>query len=82
MLLFGIIFVGMVLVTVLVISMIKPKKEEKVTSINDFAIRITSAEAGKQELSIAQVKEILRITDYLLDGEFYDLIRKGKSEKS
>ena len=44
-------------------------------TVNEFAAVVTRMEAGKQQTSIAQVKEILRITNDLLDCELYRLIR-------
>ena len=47
-------------------------------NINDFAVKVTKKEGGKKSISIAQVKEVLKIVNDLLKGELYKLIRKIK----
>ena len=49
-------------------------------TVNEFAKRVTLEEGGKKSLSIAQVKETLTLTNDLLDGELYRLVRKKKGE--
>jgi len=44
-------------------------------NINEFARNVTIEESGKQEVSIAQVKEILRIINKLTGGVLYLVIR-------
>lgn len=46
--------------------------------INDFAVRVAKEEGGKQNLSIAQIKEVLRITNVLTFGRLYSWIRGMK----
>jgi hypothetical protein len=46
--------------------------------INDFAKEVTIREGGKVNLSIAQVKEVLRITNALTFGRLYSWIRGMK----
>lgn len=49
-------------------------------NLNDLATTITKAEGGKQNLSIGQVKEVLKITLTLLAempvGDLADILRK------
>lgn len=45
-------------------------------NINDFARLITIAEEGKIQISIAQVKEVLRLVNLALGGTFYTVIRR------
>lgn len=47
--------------------------------ISDFAVKVTRKEGKKKSLPIAQVKEVLRIINDLLDGEVYRIIRKRVS---
>jgi len=46
--------------------------------INTFAVAVTMLEGGKKNLSIAQVKEVLRVINDLLDGDLYKAIRKRR----
>lgn len=52
-------------------------KDKKMT-INDFAKKLTKAEGKKKQVSIAQVKEILKIANSLLNGKLYKIIRDAK----
>jgi len=45
--------------------------------INDFAKEVSVDEGGKKEMNIAQIKEVLKVTNTLLDGELYKLIKKA-----
>ncbi len=45
-------------------------------NVNEFANCIAIQEAGKKEVNIAQIKEIVRIINRLLEGQLYKLIRK------
>ena len=45
-------------------------------NINDFAVLISKKEGGKVNLSIAQIKEVLKKVNIELDSGFYKLIRK------
>lgn len=44
--------------------------------VSDFAVKITEIEGKKKQVNIAQVKEILKIINELMEGEFYKDIRK------
>ena len=48
--------------------------------INDFAVLVAEEEGGKKEMSIAQIKEVLKVTNGLLGGELYKLVRKFEGE--
>jgi hypothetical protein len=53
------------------------KKEFKKMNVNEFAKKVTLEEGKKISISIAQVKECLRIINQKLNGELYKLIRKS-----
>ena len=44
--------------------------------ITDFAVKVTKFEGKKKETNIAQIKEVLKVTNKLTDGELYKIIRK------
>jgi uncharacterized ubiquitin-like protein YukD len=44
--------------------------------ITEFASKVCVAEGKKVEVNIAQVKEVLKVSNAILNGEFYKLIRK------
>ncbi len=46
--------------------------------INDFASEITKLEGLKKNLTVADVKEVLRLIDKKLCGEVYKMIKKIK----
>ena len=46
-------------------------------NINNFAVDVAELECGRKEVNIAQIKEILKVTNKLLDGELYKIIRKN-----
>lgn len=46
--------------------------------VTDFAIRVAELEGKKKSLSIAQIKEVLRIANELTAGEIYYSIRQLK----
>lgn len=48
-------------------------------TINDFAVCVTRKEGKKKSISVAQVKEVIRIINQMLDGEVYRIIRKRVS---
>ncbi len=47
-------------------------------NINKFALKIAELEAGKKEVNIAQIKEILKCIDTATHGYFYKMIRSLK----
>jgi len=44
-------------------------------NLNELAKRIAEEEGGKEEVSIAQIKEILRIINDISDGVFYKIVK-------
>ena len=44
--------------------------------ITDFAKKITQYEGMKKQVNIAQILEVLKVLNKLLDGDLYKLIRK------
>lgn len=46
-------------------------------NINDFAKKVTLLEGLKKPISIAQVKEVLKIVNLLLKGKLYKTIRES-----
>ena len=44
-------------------------------NINKFAVLVSKLEKKKKQVDIAQIKEILRVTNKLLDGLLYAGIR-------
>ena len=51
-------------------------KERKTMNINDFAKEVTLEEGKKKQISIAQVKEVLKIVNTKLDNRLYKLIKE------
>lgn len=43
--------------------------------ITEFARKVAKLEAGKSEVNIAQISEILNVINKLTDGLFYAVIR-------
>ena len=50
--------------------------------ITEFANEIALAEGKKVQVNIAQIKEILKVINTLLDGEFYQFIRDIKDRRT
>lgn len=48
--------------------------------LNEFAKKVTLAEGLKKPISIAQVKEVLRIVNKKTEGVLYSIVRKLKSD--
>lgn len=44
--------------------------------ISKFSELVAKSEGKKKQINIAQIKEILKVVNDLLDGELYKLIRK------
>ena len=44
--------------------------------VTDFSEEVTKKEGLKKSISIAQIKEVLRIANQMLKGELYKLIRR------
>lgn len=45
-------------------------------NISDFSVEVAKKEGKRKEMSIAQIKEVLKAVNGLLDGGLYKLIRK------
>lgn len=43
-------------------------------TINEFAVKVAEKEKGKKEVNIAQIMDILKAANELLDGCIYTLI--------
>ena len=52
----------------------KLKKEHTMT-VGEFAVRVAEKEGKKEQVSIAQIKEILKIVNKEIDGKLYRIIR-------
>lgn len=46
--------------------------------VTDFALKVAEKEGGKKQVNIAQIKEILKIANELIEGALYKLIRGSK----
>ena len=44
--------------------------------VSEFADKVTRIEGKRKSISVAQVKEVLKIVNELLDGKVYKLIRR------
>lgn len=51
-------------------------KEPKMT-IHEFSIKVAKLEGKKKQVSIAQIKEVLKVANKLTDGKLYTIIRKS-----
>ena len=45
-------------------------------TINEFAVNVASREGKKKSISIAQIKEVLKVVNELTCGELYKIIRR------
>lgn len=48
-------------------------------TIAQFALLVTRQEGLKKQVNIAQVKEILKVVNAILNGKLYALIREAKT---
>ena len=46
--------------------------------ISDLAVIITRYEGKKKEVNIAQIKEVLKVLNEILDGQLYKMVRNLK----
>ncbi len=44
--------------------------------ISEFAVHVARLEKGKKEVSIAQIKEIIKVINFLTAGILYRYVRK------
>jgi hypothetical protein len=56
--------------------MYQSKQEINKMTINEFAKEVTLQEGLKKSINVAQVKEVLRIVNKLLNNQLYKLIKK------
>jgi hypothetical protein len=47
-------------------------------TINEFTSELTRLEGLKKSLTVADVKEVIRLANMMLDGEVYKLIKKSR----
>jgi len=48
--------------------------------VTEFALKVTEQEGLKKGISIAQIAEILKVTNNLLDGQLYSMIKNHGNE--
>ena len=51
-------------------------------NLNEFAKQLTLGEGKKESISVAQVKEVLKIANKILGGELYKLVRRSYGNES
>ena len=49
-------------------------------TISDFSVLVCLDEKGKKQVNIAQIKEILKVANNILDGKLYKEIRRTNVE--
>ena len=49
--------------------------KKKWKNVNDFAVLVTKLEGKKRSMPIGQIKEVLKITNELLEGWLYATIK-------
>lgn len=47
-------------------------------NINNFAVAVALCEGKKKQVNIAQIKEVLKVANRLLEGKLYRIVRKAK----
>ena len=47
-------------------------------NINTFAVKVARLEGGKQNLTIAQIKEVMKCVNFLVGGALYIIIKLMK----
>jgi TRAP-type mannitol/chloroaromatic compound transport system permease small subunit len=70
--------IAVCLLLYIVIELLVEKWKEGDMSVKEFIKEVTLQEGKKVSLSIAQVAEVLKIANELLDGELYKLIKRVK----
>jgi len=58
------------------------QKQRQGVSVHKFAVKVCKLEGKKKQVNIAQVKEVLKVVNQLLDGELYKIIHNGTKKKS
>lgn len=67
------------LIVYVIVELLAQKGRENDMRVRDFIREVTLEEGLKKSLSIAQVSEVVKIIDDMLDGELYNLIRQKKA---
>jgi len=49
-------------------------------NISDFTVQVARKEGGRKEVNIAQIKEVLKVTNNLLGEKLYKIIRSTDVE--
>ena len=52
------------------------KKEKFEMNLNEFAVKVSELESGKQELDISQIKSVIKAIDIASHGAFYKILEK------
>ena len=48
-------------------------------NINEFCIEISKKEGQKKQVDIAQISEVIKVANDLLDGKLYELIKEKET---
>ena len=48
-------------------------------NINEFCIEISKKEGKKKQVDIAQISEVIKVANDLLDGKLYELIKEKET---
>ena len=67
------------LIVYVIVELLAEKGRENDMRVRDFIREVTLKEGKKDSLSIAQVSEVVKIIDDMLDGQLYPLIRQQKA---
>lgn len=78
---FGLLMIGFAAILAGIILFLNSVGEEVDMSINNFAVLVAENEGLKKQISIAQIKEVLKVINLLLGGELYRLIKKIEVKK-
>ena len=72
------VLVIIAMTSAIVVIRLEEQAEEKAkietTSVHKFACKVCKLEGKKNQVNVAQVKEVLKVTNQLLKGELYKLI--------
>ena len=75
------VFLALAVVGVIIYKEEKAEKEAKQIegmSVHKFACKVAKLEGKKKQVNVAQIKEILKVVNELLNGELYTLIKNDK----
>lgn len=78
---FGLLMIGFAAILAGIILFLNSVGEEVNMNINNFAVLVAENEGLKKQISIAQIKEVLKVINALLGGELYRLIKKIEVKK-